>query len=182
MAITGKTGFLRKVGTGKYSGLLCLAAAVPWFFMICGCSSEKSSPVIGKAAPDFTYQRLGGSLQELSRFRGRVVLVRFWADWCRVCIREMPAIEKYYKDAKEKGLVVLAINVRQSRTEVEAFARNFGLSFPIGLDEDGKITKSYGVKGIPSSFLIDRGGILRKVYYGPIDDESMLNRFIEPYL
>lgn len=137
---------------------------------------------MGQKAPDFSCRCINDSRQELSQFKGNVVLIRFWADWCRSCVKEMPIIDKYYRSAKNKGFVVLAVNVKQSRADIEAFARKFKLSFPIVLDEEGKITKIYDVKRVPTHFLIDRDGIIRSIYLGPIGDENELAKFLEPYL
>ena len=172
----------RSADPGKKWRLLFLRGAVLLVLAVQGCSPEPVEPVIGRQIPDFLCRRLGGSPQELSRHRGSVILIRFWADWCRDCVREMPVIEKYYRSAKDRGFTVLAINVMQPQSDVQAFVRNLELSFPVCLDEDGKITKAYGVKGIPSHFVIDRGGILRQVHFGPVGDESKLIRFLEPFL
>jgi peroxiredoxin len=166
----------------KRSGLSGLLMFLSCVCLVNGCSCDADKPVIGREAPDFVYQRLGGTKQSLGQFRGKVVLLRFWAGWCPHCTREMPIIENFYQGAKDRGFVVLAVNVRQPRADVEAFVREFKLSFPVALDEDAKIALSYDVKGIPSHFLIDREGILRKVYLGPIGDEKMLGRFLEPLL
>jgi len=173
---------LRRVLSPRGIWFFPLAAWAVCLFTIPGCSSKPAGPVVGQEAPNFIYQRLGGSQQELRQLRGKVVMVRFWADWCSYCVREMPVIEEYFRSAGKKGFVPLGINVKQSRAQVEAFAREMKLSFPIGFDEDGTIAKGYDVKGIPSHFLIDREGILRKVYFGPIVDGNLLARFLEPYL
>lgn len=148
---------------------------------VCGCMSSGEEPKIGREAPAASFRTLDGSRGELEDFRGKVVLIRFWADWCRDCVREMPMIERFYRKAEAPDFTILALNVKQPRGRVEAFVRRFRLSFPVGLDEEGEAVAAYRVRGIPSHFVIDRGGILREVYLGPLVDESFLDDLLAPY-
>lgn len=150
--------------------------------LVMGCSSSPEPPMIGKAAPNFSFRRLDGTVQDLQQFHGKVVLIRFWADWCHSCLEEMPIMERYFHSVRGKGFTMLAINVKQPGTRVADFVQNHELSYPVGLDEDGTITAAYRVKGIPSHFLIDRKGILREVYLGPFGRESVLADMVRRYL
>ncbi|MGZ3558956.1 MAG: TlpA disulfide reductase family protein, partial [Thermodesulfobacteriota bacterium] len=123
----------------------------------CKEKAEKSSlPKIGTAAIDFSCQDLKGQTWNLEKIKGKVVLLRFWTDWCPHCRYEMPVIENYYRKLNKEGFVVLAVNVKQSSQVAEAFAAQFDVTFPILVDSDGKLAQRYGVHSIPTNFLIDR--------------------------
>ena len=91
---------------------------------------------------------------------GRVVAVRFWADWCAFCESEMRSIEPVYRKYKDQGLQVLAINVRQDRETASAFVEPLGISYEVLLDEKGAVARAYGVSGLPTTFFVDRQGRL----------------------
>jgi thiol-disulfide isomerase/thioredoxin len=112
------------------------------------------------AAPDFSLEDLDGHIHALSNYRGKVVLLNFWASWCPPCRLEMPSIERLYQSKMKRPFIVLGIN--QGETSENAFA-SLGLfkpmpTFPILLDSKGQVAKSYAVQGLPSSFLINRDG------------------------
>ncbi|MFQ5852998.1 MAG: peroxiredoxin family protein [Candidatus Binatia bacterium] len=127
-------------------------------------------------APDFTLKGLDGSQVTLRDLRGRVVFLNFWATWCPPCRLEMPSMERLYRRLKEKGLLMLAVDMQESEKLVAEFMRDFNLSFPALLDRDGSVTFLYGVRGIPSTYIIDRAGRVVGRAVGPRDwasQESM---------
>ena len=137
--------------------------------MVFACKEkpEKSSlPKLGTAAIDFNCQDLNGQTWSLDKVKGKVVLLRFWADWCPYCRYEMPIIDKYYRMLKKQGFEVLAVNVKQSAAVAEAFTAQMDITFPVLLDPEGKMAKRYGVYAIPTNFLIDREGIIREILVG----------------
>ncbi len=121
---------------------------------------------VGKLAPHFEYVDLKGNVGRLHDFRGRVVLLRFWADWCDYCWKEMPVLDQFYRENKDRGFVVIGANVGQARDVAEAFAKKNGLTYPIFIDRGGKLAKSYGVYGIPTSFVINQEGVIMEVILG----------------
>jgi len=131
-------------------------------------AGKPALPRLGTSAIAFDCQDLKGQTWSLDEIRGKVVLLRFWTDWCPECRYEMPAIENYYKKLNKEGFVVLAVNVKQNAQVVEAFTAQFDLTFPILLDLDGKLAQTYGVYAIPTNFLIDRGGVVRGIYVGEL--------------
>jgi cytochrome c biogenesis protein CcmG/thiol:disulfide interchange protein DsbE len=149
---------------------------------LCACEAQSGRVVIGKQAPNFSYVGLDGERKEFNDLKGKVVFLRFWADWCRYCDEEMPIIDKLYREIKSKGFTVLAVNVKQSRARARAFVEKFGLSFPVALDEEIKIAKQYNVKGLPMNFVVNREGILKELLIGPINDEQTLKKLLEPYI
>jgi thiol-disulfide isomerase/thioredoxin len=110
-------------------------------------------------APDFTLRALKGAIVRLSDLRGKVVLVNFWATWCVPCRTEMPAIEALYQRYKDRGLEVLAVNLDVLSTAgVETFVKEVSVTFPIVLDPSWAVAQLYRVGGLPTTYLIDRGG------------------------
>jgi cytochrome c biogenesis protein CcmG, thiol:disulfide interchange protein DsbE len=151
-------------------------------YLFHGCESKSAKLAIGREAPNFTYLDLSGGSKELREFRGKVVILRFWADWCPYCAVEMPIIEKVYQELKDKGLGVLAVNVKQSEASTRTYVEKLGVTYPIALDRDGKITELYEVKGIPVNFIINKQGVLKELIVGAITDVTMLKEFLDPYL
>ncbi len=117
--------------------------------------------------PEFSGMTAAGRRVSLSELRGRVVLLNFWASWCQECRPEMPAFEGLHRDFTAQGLTVLGINVREGRQAVQNYAKELGLTFPFLLDSKGEIRASYGVIGLPTTFLIGRDGRTVALAVGP---------------
>jgi len=118
----------------------------------------------------------------VDKVRGKVVLLRFWADWCPYCRYEMPIIDKYYRKLKKEGFLVLAVNVKQSAQVALAFIAQLDVTFPVPLDPDGKMARRYGVYAIPTNFLIDREGIIREILIGEVfREEKPLRDLLKNY-
>jgi thiol-disulfide isomerase/thioredoxin len=109
-------------------------------------------------APGFTLPAVAGPSVALQAFRGKVVLLNFWATWCGPCRREMPAIERLHRAYRDRGLAVLAVDFRESKEQVKAFSQELGLTFPALLDANGEVTFSYGARALPVTFLVGRDG------------------------
>jgi len=160
--------------------LLLLPLMLPAF----GCDKGKQpGPItLGSAAPDFRCEDLEGRFRNLEEEKGRVVLLRFWADWCPYCRFEMPVIEKYYLMLREQGFQVLAVNVKQSSAVAEAFSVQLGVTFPVLLDPEGKVALKYKVHTIPTNFLIDRKGVIREILIGEVfRKEEVLDELLRGY-
>jgi thiol-disulfide isomerase/thioredoxin len=119
--------------------------------------SRPSGPTV---APDLELPDLGGRPVRLRDFRGRVVLLNFWATWCAPCREEMPALETLARELGPRGLTVVGVNFRESKREVEAFAKEYGLSFPVLLDAEGRVSERYQVFALPVTAFVDRRGML----------------------
>ncbi len=126
-----------------------------------GVASEMFQP--GAVAPEFELESLAGEKVTLKSFRGKVVLVNFWATWCVPCVAEMPALERLYKSLKDKGVVVLAINTDASENKeaVRKFVADKGLSFPVLMDPELEVAGKYGVSGFPETMLVGKDGLLK---------------------
>jgi thiol-disulfide isomerase/thioredoxin len=111
-------------------------------------------------APNFSLPLIDGKQQSLADLKGKFVFLNFWATWCPPCRAEMPSMEKLYNRFKNKNLIFLAIDIRESQKVIEAFIKNFNLTFPIALDRTGDIAMKYGVQSIPMTFIIDKDGFI----------------------
>jgi len=134
-------------------------------------------------APAFVLPGLSGTPVHLSDHRGRVVLLNFWATWCPPCRAEMPSMEKLYQAYRDRGLVILAISGDRAGTQVvESFVQELGLTFPILLDPEGNIFAQYGVRGLPTSYLLDRRGRIVSAEAGARDWNSTAARRVAEVL
>lgn len=109
-------------------------------------------------APDFALEDLSGKRISLRSLRGKVVFLNFWATWCVPCRQEMPSMEKLHRELVGQGLEVVAVNFRESKTEVSKFFDELGLTFTALLDQDGKVFEEYGAWSLPLSYFINRRG------------------------
>lgn len=112
------------------------------------------------AAPDFVLSDLDGKAQRLSAYKDKIVLVNFWATWCPPCRREMPSMERLYQKLKGESFMILAVDQNESFDLVFAFTGQLdpAPSFPLLLDEKGMVPPSWGVQGLPTSFIVDKQG------------------------
>lgn len=142
------------------------------------------SPYAGFPAPDFTLDTLDGDRLTLSDLRGQVVMVNLWTSWCPPCRAEMPAIDKVYRENKERGLVVLAVNstYQDSETAAAAFAQEYSLTFPVLLDRDGTVSRRYRLQALPTTYFIDRQGVIRSVVPGGPMSEALIRSKVEDLL
>jgi thiol-disulfide isomerase/thioredoxin len=119
--------------------------------------------------PNFSGDTHDAREVSLAALRGKVVIVNFWASWCVDCRPEMPALERWHREAAGQGLAVIGINVRESALIVRRYARELNLTFPLVLDPNGSINNLYGVVGVPTTFVIDRDGRAVSLAVGPRD-------------
>lgn len=137
---------------------------------------QLSMPRAPVKAPPFTLKDPAGHVVELQNQRGKVVFLNFWATWCPPCRAEMPAMEKLQEEFKSKGLVVLAVSVNESRKEVVKFLKERKISLPVALDSDGTVSEDYGVRALPTTFLIGRDGEVLAMGLGIRDWTSARSR------
>ena len=133
----------------------------------------------GTPAPDFQLQTPDGTMVSLSDFKGKQVLVNFWATWCPPCRSEMPDMEQLY-DERNGDLVVLAVNVQEARDPVRRFTDQYGFTFPVLLDTSGDVTQQFGVQSLPTSFFIDREGRVSAFNMGALNKSAMAKKLEIP--
>jgi cytochrome c-type biogenesis protein len=135
---------------------------------------------VGQRAPDFTTQLLDGNTISLSDFQGKIVFLNFWATWCTPCKEEMPALQTIYESYQDDGFVVLAINNTSTEFDqgrIAPYVADFGLTFPVGLDESGAIAEEQykgAIPGLPTSFLIDQDGVIQAYFPTSIDGSDLI--------
>lgn len=139
----------------------------------CDSSPQKgAAPVVqpDAVAPDFSLADLSGNSVSLSDYRGKVVIVNFWASWCPPCLAEMPSMETLYRTLKDDGLVLLAVNTEANgRKTVAGFLERNPHTFPVLLDDEGAVQQLYGVFKLPESFVIRKDGTIDDKIIGAID-------------
>ncbi len=147
-------------------------------------ASDNTAPQAGFSAPDFTLKTPSGEIYTLSELRGQAVLVNLWATWCPPCRAEMPSIEKIHHEYKEQGFIVLAIDMtyQDDPFAVVPFTKEYDLTFPILLDETGNVASAYQLRSLPSSYFINRAGVIQEVVIGGPMSEALLRTRVEQIL
>ncbi len=142
---------------------------------------QVSSPSEGSVAPAIALETLQGDEVSLADYRGRVVLVHFWATWCGPCRYEIPELSRARDELSDLGFEILAVNVGEGDEAVTPFVESMEMAFPVLLDRDMRVAQSYAVRGIPTSVLVDQDGVVRMVHVGVLT-EALLREQVETLL
>lgn len=131
-------------------------------------------------APSFELKDIDGNVHRLSDYRGKVVIVNFWATWCPPCRFELPSMEKLWQATQNDGVILLAINLGEDEDTIFTFTSDYAVSFPLLMDRDSSVTKKYSVLGIPTSFVIGPRGriIYRAVGTREWDDKQIIDKLL----
>lgn len=156
--------------------LIVIVASLLGFYGMAG-----RPPLVGSPAPEIALQDLQGHEVRLSDFRSKVVLVNFWATWCKPCKEEMPAMQASYDKLRDQGFVVLAVNELEDVEKVAEHIETHGHTFLVVMDHDNRVANRYGVVGLPASFLIDRQGIVREHIFGNLLTEERIAELVRQY-
>lgn len=127
----------------------------------------------GQPAPDFSLPSLAGETVSLDDYAGQVVLVNLWATWCPPCRAEMPTLNAFYETHQGQGFVVLAVNSQEDARTVEDFIVDNQFSFPVLLDSRNELLTRYQVRGLPTTFIIDRQGNIHYIHTGEITRQQL---------
>lgn len=171
----------RWIELAVFAGLLASALAAAAFLGTMreggrGSSARPFDVIRAKtpeAAPAFELRDLAGRVVRLDDFRGRVVVLNFWATWCEPCREEMPAMMRLARDLGDRGLTVVAVNVKEGRAAVEGFVRELGLTVPVLLDSSGEVGDRYRLQALPTTYFIGRDLALAGLALGYRDWESV---------
>ncbi len=137
-------------------------AALAVLLVAASCGEPTPQLQSGAPPPPFRLASLGGGeLAFPAQTAGQIVAIRFWADWCPFCESEMTQLEPVYRKYRDRGLRILAINVRQDADTARRFVGRLGVSYETLLDSDGRVARTYGVLGLPTTFFVDREGRLK---------------------
>lgn len=128
---------------------------------------------VGDEAPDFTLVDLNGEEHRLSDYKGQGVFLNFWGTWCKPCAKEMPAMDRQYEVFKDQGVQILAVNIAQSNFEVERFADQYGLDFPIVIDKTKSVMEAYNIDPLPTTLLINPEGEIEKIVRGEMTEQDI---------
>ncbi len=176
-------------GRAPRAALWALVAVmfVAWLFLAGGLASltellrptpRPLVPEVGRPAPPLRLPLAGGGEVDLAAYRGTVVLINFWATWCTPCRTEMPAIERAYQEHRDAGFEVLGVDVQEREADVQAFLREVGVTFPSAIDLTGEAVRAYRATALPTTFFVDRLGVVREVRVGPLTEQMLEDRLV----
>jgi peroxiredoxin len=134
---------------------------------------QETQAVVGGAAAPFRLTTLDGAAVSLEHYRGRPLVINFFASWCDPCRDEMPLLNELARRADERGYRLLGVAVEDSRAAVTQFAHAAKIAFPVALDTDSRVKRAYRIFGPPATFFVDAGGTVRDVVLGPITPERV---------
>ena len=160
-----------------------IAAALILLFLVnmvaCSGNSDTAGvPVVGQPAPDFQFKTPNGEDMSLSDLKGKPVLINFWATYCGSCCYEMPILQEIYEDPEwsERGLLIITINLNESKTTVQRFMEENDYSFMVLLDMSGKVGMLYNARYIPMTYFIDKDGIIKYIKSGPFQNKAEIEQ------
>ncbi len=137
--------------------------------------------VEAESSPEFSLSLMGGGDVSSEQLLGRVVMLDFWASWCPPCRDEAPVLAQVYEEYRDRGIEFIGVNLWDNAGDAEVFLQQQGHQYPNGIDEEGKIAISYGVRGIPEKFFINRDGLIVRKFSGPMDADR-LRRILDSML
>ena len=158
------------------AGLIVIGIALFMLLYTPAASPDDLSAVPAKvdfAAPKLNLEDLSGKPVSLDDYLGSVVLVNLWATWCPPCREEMPSLQAFYEKYKADGFVLVAINQEEPRELVDPFVKEFGLTFSVWLDLNYQAERKFKTESLPSSFVIDRTGRVRLMWFGGISKTNL---------
>jgi cytochrome c biogenesis protein CcmG/thiol:disulfide interchange protein DsbE len=140
------------------------------------------SPLVGRPAAPFALTAFDGAPVRLADLHGKVVVVNFWASWCNpACYEEAPVLERAWRTYRERGVVIVGVDIQDTEEAARKFIRDFGLTFPNAPDPGGKVSVDYGVYGVPETFFVARDGAIRAKHVGAVTD-AVIREKLEPLL
>ena len=142
--------------------------------MFIGCD-RNHVPRQGEKAPDLELTDLNGKSHKLSEYKGKLVMLHFWTDWCEACRKEFPKLQQNYSEYQKEGLEIIAVNVGQPTAVTKEFQDNFNVTFPMLTDEQNISTESYNVTAYPTNYLINEDGVIVRQIRGWLDGKQIHN-------
>ena len=156
--------------TRLLAGVVAAVAAIVALLMT-GLGRDPSvfaSPLVGRAAPNFTLPQLDGPPVTLAKLRGQVVVINFWASWCTECQVEQAALDQTWQQFQDSGVVVIGVNFEDSTGAARGYVRSENVAYPVVEDAGSKTALAYGLRGVPETFVVNRSGRIVKHVIGPV--------------
>jgi cytochrome c biogenesis protein CcmG/thiol:disulfide interchange protein DsbE len=158
--------------------LACVAAAVAVIVALLASGlgrdpSVTASPLVGRVAPNFTLPQLDGGPVTLSKLRGQVVVINFWASWCAECKVEQAALDQAWQQFQDAGVVVIGVNFEDSATAARSYVRTADVTYPVVEDSASRTALAYGLHGIPETFVVNQAGRIVNRVIGPVGGASL---------
>jgi cytochrome c biogenesis protein CcmG/thiol:disulfide interchange protein DsbE len=170
---------VRRGITRRHARLLAgvvAAVAVVVTLLATGLGKDPSviaSPLVGRAAPNFTLPQLDGPPVTLSKLRGQVVVINFWASWCTECRIEQAALNQTWQQLQDSGVVVIGVEFEDTAGAARGYARSFDVTYPVVEDGSSQTALAYGVRGVPETFVVNRSGHIVNRVIGPVDASAL---------
>lgn len=183
--------YLMKLPSSRWSmfSILILTLGAAWILISAADPGDTTAgkipaPRQGFLAPDFSLLDLQGERITLSELRGRPLLINLWATWCPPCKAEMPDMQSVYEDYRESGFQILAVNAthQDSAAATASFVQEYGLTFPVLMDTSGEVSRQYQMRALPTSFFVDREGVIQEVVVGGPMSQALLRVRVEQLL
>jgi thiol-disulfide isomerase/thioredoxin len=163
--------------------VVVLGAAAVWLLLLQPAESTGSSIArVGAAAPQIALPVVGGGTSDLTAERGKVVLVNFWATWCEPCKSEMPGLQQLADELHGQPFRLYSVDLQENADQIQSFEQQYALNLYAVIDADGNATRAYGVRALPSTFLIDQHGVLKLQRLGPLATGGPETTWSEPWL
>ena len=161
--------------------LIALAVTIPMAgVLIYGLTRDPRaipSPLIGRPAATFVLRLFDGGVLDTKALRGRVLVVNFWASWCYpACYEEAPRLQRVWERYRDCGVIVIGVNIQDREAAARGFIRQFGQTFPNGMDRTGEMSIDFGVYGVPETFVVDQNGLIRAKHVGAVPEEWLIDQ------
>ena len=132
-----------------------------------------ASPLVGRAAPDFTLPQLDGPPVTLAKLHGQIVVINFWASWCAECQAEQAALDQTWRRFQDSGVVVIGVNFEDGAGAARGYVRADDVAYPVVEDAGSKTALAYGLRGVPETFVVNRSGRIVRHVIGPVDPVAL---------
>lgn len=159
----------------KYWAIAAVIAAVllAVYFRGSGAAGAGPQALAGRSAPSFPVSDTNGAPSSLQQYRGKIVVLNLWASWCPPCRAEMPDLQRLYAANRQRGVVVIGVDQGESPARAASFARSLSIRYPIWIDNDQEYGRVYAALGLPTTVIIDRGGVVTRGFDGPLSYPQM---------